>query len=190
MKKRVKLIIASVLCLVTISGIISVTGYHIVIPISAKGGDLLPSFKVKSGDTVAVFSKFDFTKDNWIAYTVINTQDFEDLNPLLPKRTCLKTTDRAVLLQMQKSWKFKITQGDMATVQSGFYLVKNGKVVFSSAIVLDKNSQGLQNSTYGWMQPVNKKAMINTCRSFRKVYWPVVIRVSILYRITKNRYLK
>jgi hypothetical protein len=73
------------------------------------------------------FSSFDFTKDDWAAYIVIPLSDFTDLNKQIARRTCLKTTDRKILLQMQQQWQFKVTAGDMATVESVFYLVKNRK---------------------------------------------------------------
>ena len=152
---------------------VSVKGYNIVIPFS-QDGDILPYFKSKAGDTVNVFSKFDFTKDEWIAYIVIPSSDFVNLNAQIPRRTCLKTTDRNLLQKMKREWRFKITQGDVATVESTFYLLKNGKTVFQSGIVLDTHSQVLQNSVYGEMLPVDKNEMINTCREFKKVYWPVV----------------
>jgi hypothetical protein len=153
---------------------VSVKGYNIVIPVS-QSGDCLPVFKSKSGDTVSVFSKFDFTKDDWVAYIVIPSSDYVDLNSQIPHRTCLKTTDRNLLQKMKHEWRFKITQGDVATVESVFYLLKNGKTVFRSGIVLDTYSQVLQNSVYGEMVPIDKNAMINTCREFRNVYWPVVV---------------
>lgn len=153
---------------------VSVKGYNIVIPV-AKSGDILPVLKLKSGDTVNVFSQFDFTKDDWVAYIVIPPSDFADLNSQIPHRTCLKTTDRNLLQKMKREWRFKMTQGDVATVESVFYLLKNGKTVFRSGIVLDTYSQVLQNSVYGEMVPVDKNAMINTCREFRNVYWPVVV---------------
>lgn len=153
---------------------VSVKGYNIVIPAS-QSGDVLPVLKLKSGDTVNVFSQFDFTKDDWVAYIVIPPSDFADLNSQIPHRTCLKTTDRNLLQKMKREWRFKMTQGDVATVESVFYLLKNGKTVFRSGIVLDTYSQVLQNSVYGEMLPVDKNAMINTCREFRNVYWPVVV---------------
>jgi hypothetical protein len=77
---------------------------------------------------------------------------------------------------MKKDWVFKYRENDdMATVNSSFYLVRDGLVVFESGIVLDKNNQGLQNSNYGWMQPVDGAAFVNICAGFKKVYWPVVL---------------
>lgn len=171
MKKALKIAVGIIILAAIF---VSLKGYNIVIPVS-KSGDILPVLKLKSGDTLNVFSQFDFTKDDWAAYVVITPSDFADLNAQIPHRTCLKTTNRNLLQKMKREWRYKITQGDVTTVESVFYLLKNGKTVFRSGIVLDTHSQVLQNSVYGEMVPVDKNAMINTCRKFRKVYWPVVV---------------
>lgn len=174
MKRPAKIVLIVLLLLAIVFTLLSVKGYNLVIPLSSQG-DIVPQIKAKPGDTINPFSRLDFTKDDWTAYIKISAEDFIDLNSQIPMRTCLKTTNRTLLMQMQKSWQFKITQGDAATVVSNFYLLKNGRIVFSSGIVLDKHSQGFQNSVYGWMQPVNNNEMINISRQFKPVYWPVVV---------------
>lgn len=175
MKRFIKIIVAALLLIV---GVIVLARYNIVIPLSvAKNGminNALPD--TKPDGNISLFSKCDFSKGNWSAYLVVAPEDFDDLHPFIPKRVCLKTNDRSVLQQMQKSWIFKGNKdGDMATVNSTFYLVNNGMIVFETGIVLDKNNQGLQNGAFGWMKPVDGRAMLNVCSSFKQVYWPVVI---------------
>jgi hypothetical protein len=111
---------------------VSVKGYNIVIPVSQRS-DILPDFKLKNGDTVSIFSRFDFAKDDWVAYIVIPSSDFVDLNSLIPHRTCLKTIDRNLLQKMKREWRFKITHGDIATVESVFYLLKTERRCFGPA---------------------------------------------------------
>jgi hypothetical protein len=149
------------------------TGYSLVLPITTDKKIYLNA-KLKPGDTIAIFQKFDFSRDNWKAYLAIGFDDLNDLPPAIPKYTCLKTSNRKLLRQMQKSWKFKITNGDAGTVASGFYLYKNGKLVYKTGIILLKTSQRLQNEEFGEMIPINSKAMLNTCRQFHRVYWYVV----------------
>ena len=173
-KKRIfKVIIIFSLLFFVSAAFTFFTGYSLVLPISTNK-KLYLNAEFNPGDTLAIFSKFDFTKDNWKAYLVISHDDLKDLNPAIPKFTCLKTSNRKLLLQMQKSWKFKITNGDAGTVASDFYLYKNGILVYKSGIILLKISQRLQNEEFGELVPINSKEIVNTCGQFHKVYWPVV----------------
>lgn len=150
------------------------TGYSLVLPVTiAKNTPL--GIKAKPGDQLTVFSKFDFTKDSWKAYIVLAHDDFDDLNPNIKRKSCLKTTDRNLLISMQKSWKFKITAGDAGTVSSDFYLFRNGELVYKTGIILSNHCQRLQNEEYGEMIPVDSTAILKTCKKFKSVYWPVVI---------------
>ena len=113
-KKRIfKVIIIFSLLFFVSAAFTFFTGYSLVLPISTNK-KLYLNAEFNPGDTLAIFSKFDFTKDNWKAYLVISHDDLKDLNPAISKFTCLKTSNRKLLLQMQKSWKFKITNGDGA----------------------------------------------------------------------------
>jgi hypothetical protein len=160
--------------IIGLSAISYLTGYSIVLPAAGNKKAYL-NRKVKVGDELAVFSRFDFSKDNWKAYINLSTDDFSDLHPAIKKRSCLKTISRRLLEQMQKSWRFKITDGDAGSVSSDFYLFKNGKLVYKTGIILSKTSQRFQNEEYGEMVPVDSVAMINVCRQFKSVYWPIVI---------------
>jgi hypothetical protein len=175
MKKVIKVLLAGLLLIFITLGLM---GYNIVLPLSATVNDRLNNSlpKAVAGKEISPFLNYDFSQGSWSAYLVIVPEDFHDLHPLISKRVCLKTDDISLLKQMQKSWSFKYNEnGDMATVNSTFYLVHDGMIVFETGIMLDKNNQGLQNSTYGWMKPVDGSAMVGVCSRFKKVYWPVVI---------------
>lgn len=167
--------IALLTIIIILSGISMVTGRSLVLSIFEGNKNVALGIKAKPGDELNLFSKFDFTKDKWKAYLIISSDDFSNLNPLIKKRTCLKTTDRHLLEEMKKSWRFKVTEGDIATVESELFLFKNNKLVFRTGIVLDKDVQRLQNEEYGELVPVNSSAIINSCKQFKKVYWPVVV---------------
>ncbi|QTE35703.1 hypothetical protein J3L18_21480 [Mucilaginibacter gossypii] len=174
--KRIFISLVAILLLIAV--VMSLTGYNLTIPVSKINNNrlnpLLP--KVKPGERLQLFSNCDFSKDDWTAYIVIAPEDFDGLNPLMGKRICWKTNSRTLLAQMKKNWVFKYRENDdMATVNSSFYLIRDGHMVFESGIVLDKNNQGLQNLNYGWMQPVDGTAFVNVCRGFEKIYWPVVL---------------
>jgi hypothetical protein len=173
-----RIFIALAILLLLIAVVMSLTGYNLAVPLSQINNDKLNTAlpKVKPGESLQLFSNYDFSKGDWTAYIVIAPEDFDGLNPLIGKRICWKTNSRTLLAQMKKNWVFKYRENDdMATVNSCFYLIRDGIIVFESGIVLDKNSQGLQNSNYGWMQPADGAAFVNVCKGFEKVYWPVVV---------------
>lgn len=174
-KKRLfRITIFFLIFIICISTLSYLTGYSLVLP-TTLGKKVRLNEKVKPGKQLAVFSKFDFSKDKWKAYIIIGHDDFEDLNAGITKGSCLKTTNRDVLEEMKRTWKFKITDGDVGTVESDFYLFQNGKLVFKTGIILSKNGQRLQNEEYGEMVPIDPTAMIKTGKQFKSVYWPVVI---------------
>jgi len=149
------------------------TGYSLVLPIFSNKEARL-NIKAKPGDEIALFSKFDFSRDKWAAYIITGTNDFKDLNLASEKWSCLKTSNRLLLQKMKNNWRFRITDDDAGTVNSDFYLFKNGILVYKSGIILLKSSQRLQNEEYGEMIPVDPTGMLQTCRQFKKIYWPVV----------------
>ncbi|MFC0518607.1 hypothetical protein ACFFGT_30615 [Mucilaginibacter angelicae] len=172
-----KIFIALATLMLLIAVVMSLTGYSLVIPLSHVNNDRhntsLP--RAEPGENLQPFSNYDFSKGNWTAYIIISTDDFNALNPLIEKRVCWKTNSKTLLTKMKKDWVFKYRENDdMATVNSSFYLVRDDVIVFESGIVLDKNTLGLQNSNYGWMQAAKSEAFVNICRDFKKVYWPIV----------------
>lgn len=124
-------------------------------------------------DTIRPLNDFDFTKDKWKAYLYISRDDFKDLHSSIKKVNCLKTDDKFLLEKMKQTWTFIYRGGDLATVTSYMNIYKNGLLVFSSGIVLDKNSEGLQGE-YGWIKPIQNNALIHTCKNFERVYFPIV----------------
>lgn len=128
---------------------------------------------VLAGDTIRPLSDFDFAKGDWKAYLYISRDDFNDLHPSIKKVNCLKTSDKVLLEKMKHTWSFVYKGGDMATVTSYINIYKNGFLFFSSGIVLDKSTEGLQGE-YGWMKPIQGNALIETCKDFERVYVPIV----------------
>jgi hypothetical protein len=174
-KSRVKKILIVLLLVVIALTVLSyITGYSVVLPIFSDRKAYLKE-NARPGDELAIFSKFDFSKGDWAAYIAIGTDDFNELHAAIPKRSCLKTTNRQLLQQMKKSWIFKVTEGDAGTVASDFYLFRNGKLVYKSGIILLKTNQRLENEEYGEMIPLDSVAVVRSCQQFQRVYWPIVI---------------
>lgn len=129
---------------------------------------------VHPGDTIRPLNDFDFTKDDWKAYLYVSRDDFHDLHGSIKKVNCLKTSDKILLEKMKQTWTFIYRGGDLATVTSYINIYKNGFLVFSSGIVIDKNTEGLQSREFGWINPIQNNALSQTCKDFERVYFPIV----------------
>jgi hypothetical protein len=130
---------------------------------------------VQKGDVVSPLQGMDFDNGNWTAYLVLTTDDFDQLKPRF-SRNCLKLTDRQTLKSMSQDLKMIYTGGDIATVASYLIFVKDGKVVFNSAIHLSKEGfEGLQSPYFGYMEPQNKGVLWKYCSKFEPVYAPFII---------------
>ncbi|WP_374163611.1 hypothetical protein [Arcticibacter sp. MXS-1] len=172
MKSLKKVIFITSLIAILLSIISVIAGYTLVIPISRS--EQLDSQVLVKGDTINIFKKVDFSKGDWSVYINLSRNDFENLSPAIKKTSCLKTSDIKVLERIRNQWNFVYSGTDIATAESIIYIFKNNKLVFKSGIVLDKDRQGLQNSTYGWMEATEPGVLAETCKNFKKVYWPII----------------
>jgi hypothetical protein len=170
-KKIITGLLSLVLLLYSLSILTGVT--TVVIPLSGyKAG---AHTAVRKGEIVSPLKQLDFKKGRWVAYLVIAPADYGDLNPAIGKISCLWSEDAELFRSMQEQWNFKYTGGDLATVSSALYFVRDGKIEFESGIVIDKEREGLQGSEYGWLEPVEKHVLSDSLRRFKRVYWPVVV---------------
>ena len=149
-----------------------IAGYTFVI--SRSESEQLDNRTLVKGDTIKIFKNVDFSKGAWSVYINLSRNDFGNLSPFIKKVSCLKTSDIRVLEKMKSQWNFVYKEADMATVESTIYVLNNNKLVFKSGIVLDKDRQGIQNSTRGWMEVTEPGVLGETCKDFKKVYWPII----------------
>lgn len=127
------------------------------------------------GDTIKPFSDFNFDSGEYVAYLVIDETDFVDLHEEITHKKHLKTQDVSVLKEMQKEWVFIYRERDLATVTSSLYILKEGKLIFSSGIVLDKDKQGLQSQEFGWIESVKLGKIVEVCKKFKPVKRPIIV---------------
>lgn len=125
----------------------------------------------KRGDRVSPLKAFDFSSGDWTIYVEIARDDYHALPPGVTRARCLKTTDRKLMQRMAQTWTFTYTDGDMATVESGIYVVKDGKLLFDSGIVISREGSGLQSASFGWLEPVDKAAIPESLRQFQRACW-------------------
>lgn len=171
MKKLKKIFVISFAILIVVMIISIISNYCFVVPISKVETNHL----LVEGDTVNPLKGVDLEKGKWKAYLTISHDDFDNLHPSIEKASCLKTEDLKVLKRIQRDWNGIISSSDLATVESFIYIFKDDQLFFKSGIVLDEHNQGLQSPDYGWISPVDSNALIATCKTFKKVYWPIVL---------------
>lgn len=83
-----------------------------------------------------------------------------------------KCDDVDVLKELKNNFNFVPSGADMATVTSNIYILEDNKLIFSSAVVIDKDMFGLQSGCFGW---VSQKSLIPIFLKFKRVYSPFVI---------------
>ena len=130
--------------------------------------------ELRKGDIVAPFQDFDFRQGQWKAVLTIDVNDYGKIDGKIPEARCLETSDRNVLQEMQKTWRFVVEGGDLATVTSAILIFRDGKLVFESGIVLESGNEGLQSPEFGWVIPTQKNVMLESCSQFKAVRSPVV----------------
>ncbi len=148
------------------------TGCTLIIPVTKAEPN--KSIEMKKGDIINPLKSFDFNTGNWAVYLTISRSDFESLPATIRKARCLRTKDMKTLKQMQSEWNFVYTGGDVATVESEIYFFNNDKLVFKSGIVLNKETIGLQNREYGYLEPQDSTLIIKSFKEFKKVYLPII----------------
>jgi hypothetical protein len=149
-----------------------ITGYTFVY-IPYKG---IPKAKqYAKNEVIPVLEELNFNDGKWDAYLSFSRLDLKELEGIIPKRTCLKLSDIRILMKMKKDWNMVFTGGDIATAESCIFFTKNGEVVFRSEIVVNKYSEGLQSPAFGWIEPVKPGIIMQYCKEFNPVYWPIVI---------------
>lgn len=169
---RIKwILLAVVMTVVCCSILIQFTiGFPLVISTS----DLKTNIsKYESGDTIQLLENCNFDEGRWSAYIVFNWEDNSKSKMALPFKV-YKTDNIDVLKKMKKEWVFQCTGGDMATIQSEILFFQDGKLIYRSNIVLEKDFEGFQSPQCGW---ISKKGSIiyKYCKEFKPVWFPIVI---------------
>lgn len=168
-----KAILVCLLLFASVWALNLIIGSTLIIPITKPEPN--KAFELQKGNIINPLKSFDFNTGNWVAYLVISRSDFESLPATIRKARCLKIKDIKALKQLQSEWNFVYTGGDMATIESEIYFFNNGKLVLKSGIVLNKESIGLQNRDYGYLEPKDSTLIIESFKEFKKVYLPTLV---------------
>ncbi len=151
----------------------AITNYPLVIQFSFDNPK--PAYIFQRGQIMNPFSNFDFNDGNWVMYVFIGDSDKDSLPASIKNAKSLKTSDLNLLRSIQKDLKFTYTSGDMATIESQIILCRNGVQMFESGIDITSNSQGLQNTAYGWLQVTPKNDLSRYITKFKKNYSPLIL---------------
>ena len=122
------------------------------------------------GDSVNPIGEFDFTEGEWEMYIKYSFDDLYAGNALLNGRV-FRCNDKATLKKIQQYSGTQYTGADMATAQSKIYLFKDGRLMFVSHVVADKNSCGFQSVNHGWISNARLKSLF---ARFKKVHGPII----------------
>lgn len=155
---------------IVLSGVFFTKGY----PIVFTSGELVKNNPGYNSPVFNPLQGYDLNEGTWAVYLIIDKSDFSELTSALPPYKLWKVNDVAALKNMQATWNFKPTGGDMATVASSMIIVHDQKIVFEAGIVLDENVVGLQSREFGWAEWAGKENFTKSLKDFRKVLSPVV----------------
>ncbi|HSI62936.1 MAG TPA: hypothetical protein VLE43_07445 [Candidatus Saccharimonadia bacterium] len=157
--------------LIAVYGFWLATGFTLPVNVQARP----PYPRDWSADSqVNPLTEFNLDEGKWTAVIAFSMEDRFRKPWSYAYGNILCTSDRAVLKQLQ-SVAFHVTPADVATVTSGLYLYKDGKLMYETGIVLEDGEEGLQNRDHGWMPPVQRGALHAVCQQFRRSWVPVVI---------------
>ncbi|MCB0844146.1 MAG: hypothetical protein KDE26_12905 [Bacteroidetes bacterium] len=165
--KKTLLIIITFFAVLVVSSLF--TGYSVVIDVQKPISKT--EYDCNSGEEIAVFEEFDFKDGEWEAFLVLSNYDQELLSK---KRNCFVLQDKDILNEL-RDLTFTCAGGDMTTVDSHFYLTRDGDLVFKSGIVLVENQEGLQSEYFGWAEATRDNELRELFERFRAVYLPLLI---------------
>lgn len=131
----------------------------------------LPKYSYTKGQIFNPLRKYNLEDGEFAAYLILK----EKINVTgMPLGRVFKTTDIALLKQMQQNMLFTYTGADLATVENDFLLYQGNKLVFRAGVVLDENSQGFQSPYFGWIEAKGDNALSLYCGQF-SVCFPVIV---------------
>jgi hypothetical protein len=120
--------------------------------------------------TMKPFVELEFEEGDWVAYVFNDVTSHERLKGALPG-TCLVLRNHEELAKGLRALTFGPPTGaDVATVTSSLVLVRDGRVVYETGVVLDAHGRdGLQSRGYGWVPAVPRGSLLDFVKRFEAV---------------------
>ena len=169
MKRRIKILFWGTLSFVLFFGY-QVKLLPVVIYKSTFSGhfETGKSLQLEKGDTLDLFKEYDFKDGNYSLFIVFSRDELESY----PK--ILFTNTPSVLTELKEVFKLTYTGGDMATCQSSLFLLQDDKIILNQRFAINKNNVGLQSRKYGWIQFIDKEAILKNLHKLEPTYWPFI----------------
>lgn len=162
------------LLLILLAGLIAlwlgIGGFPIVLHHSVQ--TVFPAVQV--GETVINPLK-DINVNDARAFLILSSDDWRERPEGMPARRVLVCTDADVLQQLKDSFSFEISGGDMATVESEFWVYSHDTLVLKTNIVINPNYVGIQNEMTGWAEAVDKEPLCRLLARFKPYRAPFLI---------------
>lgn len=108
------------------------------------------------------------------ALLILSSDDWSERPEGMPARRVLVCTDAELLQQLKDNFSFKISGGDMATVESELWVYCHDTLVLMTNIDINPNNIGIQNELTGWAEAVNREPLCHLFARFRPYHAPIL----------------
>ena len=149
---------------------LGIGGFPIVMHHSAQ--TVFPAIQV---DETVINPLKDIDVNDANAFLILSSDDWRERPEGMPARRVLVCTDADVLQQLKDNFSFEISDGDMATVESEFWVYSHDTLVLKTNIVINPNYVGIQNEMTGWAEAVDKESLCRLLARFKPYRAPVFI---------------
>lgn len=106
---------------------------------------------------------------------VIDGEDQKELPRQMKRAKCLKLSGDKLNSFDKKIWEFNRKGGDMATVTSKLYILKNQELIFKAGLVITDSLIGLQHKDFGWLEPSYNDELMEAILNSDPIHSPVII---------------
>jgi hypothetical protein len=143
-----------------------ILNYTIVIPVHKPL--VYPDLKYSKSDVVRPLCCWAHSR----AYIVLSQEDKKSLGKSFMDANCYLIHGK--LLKELSDCKFKYTGGDVATVESYICIMERGRVYFEAGLAIAGGQEGLQNSSFGWVESLRNGQLRRIIKKAEKVRSPVL----------------
>lgn len=168
-KKNKNRILITLLVLAVIPIVLSISGYPIVISSDTEKCDEVQSL---DDDLINPLKGYDLGNGHWEIY--LNPSFSEEIDERLSSSSLLYTDDLEIINEIKESFDFRVSGGDMATVDSQILFYCDGDLILKYGITLESSSVGLQSKCFGWAKALYKEKLLDLFGEFEKVNLPLV----------------
>lgn len=129
---------------------------------------------ISKGDTISLLT--NLTKnENLKIFIELSNEDLLELPDNIPKSKVIYCDDERTTKDLLSNFKFTYTDGDMATCESTIYILVKDSLAYKANIVISNNITGIQDSSLGWLEPVNMKMFNKILMKFKSTLKPIII---------------